>query len=283
MNDNKSGTKSEKKSDPKILLIGAGKMGLALLSGWVENFIKAENVFVIEPHPSQELESLGAGGLRLNPPTSELKSFQPDCVVIAVKPQMAEKVLTEMKADLPSESLVLSIMAGVTLAQIESLTGNSKIVRTMPNTPAAIGAGVSALVASAAVDAAQKELATQIMHAAGHAVWLPSEAEMDAVTAISGSGPAYVFHMVEAMAQAGVKLGLSAELAELLAHQTVAGAGRMLAELPESAAQLRVNVTSPNGTTQAALEVLMGREGLPELMEKTTAAAAKRSKELAEG
>ncbi len=160
-------------------------MGLALLSGWVENFIKAENVFVIEPHPSQELESLGAGGLRLNPPTSELKSFQPDCVVIAVKPQMAEKVLTEMKADLPSESLVLSIMAGVTLAQIESLTGNSKIVRTCLIRLRAIGAGVSALVASAAVDAAQKELATQIMHAAGHAVWLPSEAEMDAVTAIS--------------------------------------------------------------------------------------------------
>ncbi|MGC6475635.1 MAG: pyrroline-5-carboxylate reductase [Parvibaculales bacterium] len=270
-------------SDTKILLIGAGKMGLALLSGWVENFIKPENVFVIEPHPSQNIESFVSAGLCLNPQASELEKFHPDCVVIAVKPQMAEKVLTDIKAELAPETLILSIMAGVTLAQIESLTGNSKIIRTMPNTPAAIGAGVSALVASDSVDAAQKELATHIMQAVGQAVWLSSEAEMDAVTAISGSGPAYVFYMVEALAQAGIKLGLPAELAELLAHQTVAGAGGMLAEMPETAEQLRVNVTSPNGTTQAALEVLMGDEGLVKLMEKATAAAAKRSKQLSEG
>jgi len=183
---------------------------------------------------------------------------------------------------LPADSLVVSIMAGLSVARLADLTGMSAVVRTMPNTPAAIGAGATVLTASAAVSEAQKNLAEALMSAVGTTAWLENETMMDAVTAISGSGPAYVFHFVEALAKAGETLGLDAELAMVLARQTVAGAGRMLGELDSPATTLRENVTSPNGTTQAALEVLMQPEGLTLLLEKTAAAAARRSQELSE-
>lgn len=262
-----------------ILLIGAGKMGSAMVSGWVTNGLEPAKIMILDPMPNPDLD---VSGLSLNPAMNDIAARQPDIVILAVKPQMASDVVTEMREILPSDSLVLSIMAGLSLQRIEHLTGLSAIVRTMPNTPASLGAGASVLIASAAVSEQQKSQANALMSAIGTTAWIDNEGLMDAVTAISGSGPAYVFHFVEALAEAGEKLGLDSALAMSLARQTVAGAGRMLGELETSAAELRENVTSPNGTTQAGLEVLMQPDALSLLLEKTAAAAAQRSQNLSE-
>ncbi len=261
----------------KLLLIGAGKMGFALLTGWLKEQLSPENIIVLEPMPSADLMSQG---VMLNPAMADIIAFKPDLIVLGVKPQIAENVLSELRDCFAPNSLILSIMAGLSLERLRQLTQHDALIRAMPNTAISLGASATVLVASPRVTQAQKQLAEDLMSAVGMTAWLDDEALMDAVTAISGSGPAYVFHFVEALASAGQKLGLEADFSLQLARQTVIGAGRMLDEFEAAATDLRENVTSPNGTTQAALNVLMSADGLGELMEKTTLAAAKRSKAL---
>lgn len=270
------------KLDAPLLLVGAGKMGIAMLEGWlgsgIEKSIDKNNVLVLEPFPSDALTQLG---VTLNPRFDQISAASPAVMVLAVKPQMAADILPPLANCLPAHTLVLSILAGTTLAGLKQLLGHKKIIRTMPNTPASIGRGITALCAGEGVSADDCALAESLMLAIGEIAWVDDEALMDAVTAISGSGPAYIFHLVESMAVAGEKLGLTPDVSMKLARMTVSGAGQMLYQLPQSAEQLRVNVTSPNGTTAAALEILMADEGMTKLMIKAVTAAAKRSKELA--
>lgn len=249
-------------------------MGSALLRGWLNGGLDPTGVTVIEPNPSDWLKGLG---VRLN----ATLPFRADVVLIAVKPQMMGDALPAIARI--EGALFLSIAAGISIASYEEALGaNAAIVRAMPNTPAAIGQGVTALIANANASDSAREMAATLMNAVGRVLWLESEKQMDAVTGVSGSGPAYVFHMIEAMTEAGMAQGLSAELAGELAEATVAGAGALAAASDETPEQLRVNVTSPNGTTQAGLEVLMAEDGLRHLMRTTIAAAADRSRELGE-
>lgn len=255
-----------------MVLLGCGKMGSALLKGWLDGGADARGITVIEPFPSDWLKSTN---VRLNADLPEAA----DVVLLAVKPQMMGDALPAVVA--LKGALFLSIAAGVSLANFESTLGEgAAVVRAMPNTPAAIGQGVTALVANGAVPDAGRETAGALMAAVGRVLWLEAESQMDAVTAVSGSGPAYVFHMIEALAEAGVAEGLPEALAVELATATVAGAGALAAGSDESAAQLRINVTSPKGTTEAGLGVLMGEGGLRPLIRATVAAAADRSREL---
>lgn len=257
-----------------LVLLGCGKMGSALLRGWLNGGLDPTGVTVIEPNPSDWLKGLG---VRLN----ATLPFRADVVLIAVKPQMMGDALPAIARI--EGALFLSIAAGISIASYEEALGaNAAIVRAMPNTPAAIGQGVTALIANANASDSAREMAATLMNAVGRVLWLESEKQMDAVTGVSGSGPAYVFHMIEAMTEAGMAQGLSAELAGELAEATVAGAGALAAASDETPEQLRVNVTSPNGTTQAGLEVLMAEDGLRHLMRTTIAAAADRSRELGE-
>jgi pyrroline-5-carboxylate reductase len=257
----------------KLLLVGAGKMGSALLNGWLAAGLPPQQVSVVEPNPSAELASLGVD---INP------SATPHAIIVlAVKPQLIDEVLPSLAPFVAGDSVVLSLMAGVRLARLQSAcAGAATYIRTMPNTPAAIGCGVTALYCDMAADAARQS-GDSLMQSVGATVWVDNEDLMDAVTALSGSGPAYVFHLVEAMAQAGEGLGLPPEIAVQLARQTVAGAGAMLATSPESAAQLRENVTSKGGTTAAGLAVLMHeKSGLTALMRHVLIDARDRSQEL---
>lgn len=261
-----------------LVLVGCGKMGSALLAGWLRGGLPERSVWVLEPDPSEWLR--GLEGLHLNaglPP-------RPAVAVVAVKPQMMGEALPELAALGGGETLIVSIAAGTPIARFEQALGAATpIVRAMPNTPAAIGRGITALVGNARAGAADVALAERLMAAVGETVRLESEAQMDAVTAVSGSGPAYVFLLIEALAAAGEAEGLAPDLAMRLARATVAGAGALAtAEGAEPPDRLRVNVTSPGGTTAAALEVLMDPEsGLVPLMRRAVHAAAERSRELA--
>lgn len=261
-----------------LVLLGCGKMGGALLEGWLAAGLPPEAFHIRDPKPGPQLGDLVARGLHLNADLPQ----DPAVAVIAVKPQMIGEALPALAAMGGGGTLFLSIAAGTTLATFEGVLGAaSPIVRAMPNTPAAVGRGISALIGNAAATAAHLDLAEALMAAVGETVRLEAEAQMDAVTGLSGSGPAYVFHLIETMAAAGAAEGLDPELAMRLAVATVAGAGHLAATSGETAAQLRINVTSPNGTTQAGLEVLMDAEtGLPPLMRRTVAAATARSKAL---
>jgi pyrroline-5-carboxylate reductase len=260
-----------------LVLLGCGKMGSALLAGWLARGLAASAVTVLDPAPSDWLRGLGVG---LNTPLPAA----PAVVVLAVKPQMMGAALPGLAALGNGATLFISIAAGTTLARLaETLGARTPIIRTMPNTPAAIGAGITALIGNAAASPDQMALAEGLMAAVGQTVRLERESQMDAVTALSGSGPAYVFHLIEAMAQAGQALGLAPDMAMALARATVTGAGALAAADPTSAAQLRANVTSPGGTTAAALSVLMDAEaGLPPLMARAMAKAARRAGELAQ-
>jgi pyrroline-5-carboxylate reductase len=261
-----------------ILLVGAGKMGSALLEGWVALGLQPGSLMVIEPNPSAAVGALVGKGLRLNPVEN------PDDVaalVLAVKPQVAPEVTQTLTPFLGAATVVISIMAGRTLRFLESSFPHAAVVRAMPNTPASIGCGVTVAVPNPRVSGEQRALVNGLLSAVGAVEWIDDEALMDAVTALSGSGPAYIFLLAEAMARAGAAAGLSPALASALARATVAGSGELLRRSPLDAASLRENVTSPGGTTAAALEVLMGRSGLQELMTKAIAAAARRSRELA--
>jgi pyrroline-5-carboxylate reductase len=261
-----------------LALVGAGKMGAAMLEGWLGRGLDAARVVVLEPQPSLQVARYGTQGLRLNPPRDGLRA---DVIVLAVKPQSAREVMPQLTSLVGPSSLVLSIMAGRTLKFLQgALPANTAVVRSMPNTPAAIGRGITVAVPNAAVTAAQRQIATDLLAATGAVEWVADEALMDAVTAVSGSGPAYVFLLAESLARAGAAAGLPHELAERLARATVAGAGELLHRSTEDAATLRKNVTSPGGTTAAALEVLMADDGLDPVMKKAIAAATKRSKDL---
>jgi len=262
-----------------LALAGAGKMGSAMLDGWVARGLDPAKVVVLEPQPSLQVARYGSQGLRLNPNRAGLVA---DAIIIAVKPQVAAEILPDLAPLVGPRTVVVSIMAGRTLTFLESaFPPATAVVRTMPNTPAAIGRGITVAVGNEHVTPVQKELADRLLAATGAVEWITDERHMDAVTAVSGSGPAYVFLLAEALTRAGVAAGLPGALADKLARVTVAGSGELLNNTPEDAATLRQNVTSPGGTTAAALAVLMADDGLEQLMERAVAAATKRSRELA--
>ncbi len=259
-----------------IALAGAGKMGGAMLTGWLAGGLDAKRVVVIEPFPADDIKALGARGVRLNPKDAGAA----DTLVVAVKPQMFREAGPALKQLVGPNTLVVSIMAGTNIAALEQVCGGM-VVRAMPNTPAAIGRGITVAVAANNVSAAQRATADALLRATGAVEWVDDESLMDAVTAVSGSGPAYVFLLAEELARAGVEAGLPADLATKLARETVAGSGELLHRSAQDSATLRQNVTSPGGTTAAALEVLMGKDGMQPLMIRAIAAATRRSKELA--
>jgi len=261
-----------------IVLAGAGKMGGAMLTGWLARGLDPARVAVIEPSPSEEIRALLAKGVRLNPPPNDIGSVA--TLVVALKPQMFREAGPDLKPFVAPSTLVVSIMAGTTIASIAQVCGGSA-VRAMPNTPAAIGRGITVAVAANDVSAAQRAVADALLRATGSVEWVEDESLMDAVTAVSGSGPAYVFLLAEELARAGVEAGLPAELATRLARETVSGSGELLHRSQDPSATLRQNVTSPGGTTAAALAVLMAEDGLQPLMIRAVAAATRRSKELA--
>jgi pyrroline-5-carboxylate reductase len=261
-----------------IVLAGAGKMGGAMLSGWLAQGLDARSLGVIEPHPSDEIRALAAQGIRLNLSPREIGAAA--TLVVALKPQMFREAGAMLKSFAGPATLVVSIMAGTTIASIEQVCGGM-VVRAMPNTPAAIGRGITVAVAANDVSPAQRAVADALLRATGSVEWTSDEGLMDAVTAVSGSGPAYVFLLAEELARAGVEAGLPPALATRLARETVAGSGELLHRSELSSATLRQNVTSPGGTTAAALEVLMAKDGLQPLLTRAVAAATRRSKELA--
>ena len=265
-----------------LVLAGAGKMGGAMLDGWLKMGLDPRGVNVIDPAPSQALVSLCRDRrIALNAETRPAAA--PQVLVLALKPQIfsgAERALAPYAG---ADTLVLSIMAGITIAGIaRALPDAGAIVRAMPNTPAAIGRGICGLFAGADVPPAKREIAQALMRAVGGVEWVGSEALIDAVTAVSGSGPAYVFYLAEALAEAGAALGLPPDVAMRLARATIEGAGELMFQSATTpAATLRENVTSPAGTTAAALAVLMGEDGLAPLMKRAVAAARQRAEELA--
>ena len=261
-----------------LVLAGAGKMGSALLDGWLARGLDPAAVVVLEPQPSLQVGRYASLGLRLNPGDAAIRA---DAIIVAVKPQVAPEVLPGLASFINPATVVVSIMAGRSLAFLQSaLPTATAIVRTMPNTPAAIGRGITVAIGNAHVTARQKELADRLLAATGGVEWIGDEGLMDAVTAVSGSGPAYVFLLAEALARAGRAAGLPEALAARLARATIAGSGELLGRASEDAATLRRNVTSPGGTTAAALGVLMAPDGLETLMEKAVGAATRRSREL---
>ncbi len=261
-----------------LVLLGCGKMGSAMLEGWLNNGLPPESVWVIDPTPSDWVRGTG---VNLN---AELPS-RPAIALIAVKPQMMGDALPALVAMGGADTVFLSVAAGTPIATYEAVLGaGTPVIRAMPNTPAAVGRGITAIIGNTHVDAAQMDLAELLLRAVGQVVRLDGEHQMDAVTGVSGSGPAYVFHLIETLAAAGEAEGLSPALAMQLAKATVAGAGALAETADDTPTQLRINVTSPNGTTQAALEVLMDQEhGFPALLRRAVKASADRSRELANG
>ena len=271
--------KTLRKFSGPLLLAGAGKMGGAMLDGWIACGLAPKRIVVIEPQPGKAVKALARRGLKLNP---KGKAVEAAAIVIAVKPQTAPQAVPPLGAYVGKNTLVLSIMAGRTIGFLEkSLPSGTPIVRAMPNTPAAIGRGISVMVANAKISTRQRKQAADLLSAIGKVVWAGDEALIDAVTALSGSGPAYVFLLAEAMTKAGIAAGLPADLAATLARETVAGSGELLYRSDLDAATLRQNVTSPGGTTASALEVLMGPDGFDALLTRAITAATRRSRELA--
>ncbi len=269
-----------------VLLVGCGKMGGALLSGWIDAGRAPASITVVEPEASSFRKATAAlppGIAHVTSPHELSGAYKPDIVVIAVKPQIMDEVVPNFRRFAQEGVAVLSIAAGRTIDYFQDALGKrSAIVRAMPNTAASIGRGITAAIANAYVSAPQHALCEQLLTAVGEVVWVTDEEQMDAVTAVSGSGPAYVFLLTECMAKAGIEAGLPPKLAAQLARATVAGAGALLVVSPEEPRKLRENVTSPGGTTEAALKVLMAPDALPMLMTKAIAAATKRSHELAQ-
>jgi len=258
-----------------LVLLGCGKMGSAMLAGWLKGGLPASSVWVLDPNPS---DWLTAQGVHLNVALPD----NPAIVLIAVKPQMMGDALPQLAALGGGATLFLTVAAGTTIATYEAVLGQTTpIVRAMPNTPAAIARGITAITGNAQTTEAHLALAAALLSAVGQVVRLEGEHQMDAVTAVSGSGPAYVFHLIETLAAAGTAEGLPADLAMQLAKATVAGAGALAEAADEDPAQLRVNVTSPGGTTAAALKVLMDEtRGFPALLKEAVHAAAERGREL---
>jgi pyrroline-5-carboxylate reductase len=275
----KAAEKPLRKFSGRLVLLGAGKMGSAMLDGWLARGLDPRQLTVIEPQPANSVRALRRRGVLLNPAG---KPAPASAVVIAVKPQSAPEAVASLAPFVGKSTLAVSIMAGRPLGFLEqALPHGTAIVRSMPNTPAAIGRGITVACPNAKVTTRQRKLAADLLAAIGKVEWVSDEGLMDAVTAVSGSGPAYIFLLAEALAQAGIAAGLPQDLAIRLARETVTGSGELLHQSPLDAAALRQNVTSPGGTTAAALAVLMGRDGLAQLMHQAVAAATARSRELA--
>ena len=274
------------KCNNPLVLIGCGHMGGALLRGWLAGGLEPDVVWVVDPDPSGEvIKSLPSS--HLVKITEDVHSGPPRMIVLAVKPQVMSEILPRLSDLAGPDTAVLSIAAGTTLATIEAAmdqgdreSKRAKVIRAIPNMPAAIGFGISGMVAGRGASSEDQALAHSLLSAVGAVVTLDDEKLIDAVTALSGSGPAYVFYLVEALATAGEDVGLDRERALNLSRQTIIGAGRLLEASSESAAQLRQNVTSPKGTTQAALEVLMEGDALQNLMKKAVRCAYERAREL---
>ena len=265
----------------RILLVGFGNMGHALIRGWLGGGRDAASMRVVEPVESARMVARGVGVVANESAAAALAGFRPDVVVLAVKPNQMGSALAECSNVVGATPVWLSIAAGKTIVSLSAgLGAKAAIVRAMPNTPAAIGKGMTALVANAAVTAEQRTLCTDLMAAVGAVAWLDDERQMDAVTAVSGSGPAYVFLLIECLERAAVDVGLAPALARQLALATVSGAAAYAAVADAGPAELRRRVTSPNGTTQAALAVLMADDGFNGLMTRAVRAAAERSREL---
>jgi pyrroline-5-carboxylate reductase len=260
-----------------LLLIGCGNMGAALAEGWLAHGLPKSHLHIVEPQLGPRALALGA-----NPHTAMPPDIAPRVVLLAVKPQMIDAAMADVAPHVGAHTVVISIAAGTSLAQMaRGLAGKGHHIRAMPNTPAAIGAGISALFAQASVPEADKALAQSLMQAAGKVVWLEAEEQMAAVTALSGSGPGYIFYLLECLTRAGEAQGLRADLAQTLALETLLGSAKLALQSSEDPAVLRRQVTSPNGTTQAGLDVLMSENGLGKLIHHTLDAAAKRARELA--
>jgi pyrroline-5-carboxylate reductase len=267
-------------SDP-IVLVGAGNMGGAMLAGWLKSGVPGGNVLVLDPGPAPAMAALIAehGARHV---TSAPDGVTASILFLAVKPQVMATVLPGLASLVGPETVVVSVAAGKTLAFLQSHLGDAGMVRAMPNTPAMVGRGITGAFANPKVSEQGRARVHALLKVSGPVEWVDTEADIDAVTAVSGSGPAYVFYLVECMAEAGRKAGLQADLAMRLARETVAGAGELLHQSPDDAARLRQNVTSPGGTTAAALAVLMAPEGLQPLMTAAVAAARQRAEDLAD-
>ena len=269
-------------AEASIALVGAGRMGGAMLRGWLDLGIAAERLIVLDPQPSQDIAALCATrGLALNPSPESVGEV--DIVILAVKPQMLDAVAPGIAPMVGARTLLLSVIAGKTVADLAArLPAAGVIVRAMPNTPAAVGRGITGVATRTPLAAEQRESVDRLLRAVGRVEWLDDEGQIDAVTAVSGSGPAYVFYLAECLAKAGERAGLAPDLALRLARATVEGAGELMyREADVEPAVLRRNVTSPGGTTAAGLEILAGPAGLEELVERTVAAAKRRAEELA--
>ncbi|MFD2251719.1 pyrroline-5-carboxylate reductase [Pseudochelatococcus lubricantis] len=263
-----------------LVLVGAGKMGGALLDGWLKSGLDPVRVTIIDPHPSADIVRIAAErGIGLNPASGDIGA--PEVLVLAVKPQFLDEIAPDLARLAAPGTLVLSILAGKTLDNLsQRLPGTRAIVRAMPNLPASIGRGITGVVAASGTSEAQRATATVLLSGAGAVEWLDDESLIDALTGVSGSGPAYVFYLVEALAEAGVAAGLPAALSQRLARATVTGAGALLDQSPLSAAELREAVTSKGGTTAAALAVLSGENGIGPIVTQAVAAARRRAGEL---
>ncbi len=268
--------------DQKLLLVGCGKMGRALLAGWLSQGFYKGDVIVVEPFENDLLQD--QFDVRFVKSLDELAvDFIPDIIVFAVKPQAMDDIVPLYVRFVRPETLFISIAAGKPSKYFELLlTGDASIVRSMPNTPAAVGRGITVAYKNANVSKIQRSIATKLLEAVGEVGWIDREALIDGVTAVSGSGPAYVFLLIECLTDAAIKVGLDPDLSKQLALATVAGSGELARTSNESAKTLRENVTSPGGTTAAALEILMGKNGLQRLITAAVNAAEKRSRELAE-
>lgn len=269
-------------ASPTLCLVGAGNMGGAMLAGWLAGGHDTAAISVIDPNPPQPMADLIAEhGVQHF--TSAADAAKADLIVVAVKPQMMGVVLPGLVDLVDGENALLSVAAGTTIAQLEApfKPAQPRVIRSMPNTPAMVQRGITVCVANERVSEGQRKIVSNVLAAIGQVEWVEDEVLIDAVTGVSGSGPAYVFHLAEALADAGVKAGLPTDLAAKLAQATVSGAGELMRQSDLSPATLRENVTSPNGTTYAALQVLMAEDGFPDLLERAVAAATKRSKELA--
>ncbi len=263
-----------------LVLVGAGKMGLALAKGWVRDGLPGGSLMLVDPLPHEETIAFAQTvGAKLVP---QIPDEPARAVVLAVKPQIAEQVMAGIRCAIGPQTLVLSVIAGISIKAMQNGLGTKRIVRTIPNTPAQIGKGVTGAYGGDGVSDDDNALTNALLAAAGTVVWVPQENLIDAVTSVSGSGPAYVFLMAEAMAAAGVAQGLKPDVAMVLARNTIIGAAALMDVETLDASVLRQNVTSPNGTTAAALEVLMAKPGLTELMTKAIHAAHMRSLELGE-
>ena len=261
-----------------LILIGCGKMGSAMLAGWLDSGIPASSIWISDPQPSSWLASTG---VNIN------KSFpkSPAVCLIAVKPQIMFEAISNLNDYVASDTLIVSIAAGITLRQLEqAISSKSVIIRAMPNTPSAIGKGITAIIGNSIAKNVHISISKILLEKISEVIELEHEDQMDIVTGLSGSGPAYVFFLIESLSNAGIEMGLSKDKALHLAKATVAGSGLLAMTSKDSPSTLRENVTSPNGTTQAGLEILMDQKnGLLPLIKRTVEAATKRSKELSNG